>query len=118
MRVESPRIRSLLRQADNVASVGKRAAAEQLYRQIIDEAPETAEAWYGLAQVVRNTEERDAALSRAEELNPEYESPGDLQSSPDGQQAAGNKRPPSADGQATTSKDGLPPSSACRSRFS
>ena len=70
MSVESPRIRSLLRQADSVAAAGKRAAAEQLYRQIIDEAPETAGAWHGLAQVVRDPEERDEALSRAQELDP------------------------------------------------
>jgi hypothetical protein len=53
MAVKSPRIRSLLRQADSVASSGKRAAAEQLYRQIIDEAPETA-------------------MEKATALNPEY----------------------------------------------
>jgi hypothetical protein len=73
MTVESPRIRSLLRQADNNAAVGKRAAAEQLYRQIVDESPETAEAWRGLAQVARSAEEREAATARAKELDPDYE---------------------------------------------
>jgi hypothetical protein len=73
MLVDSPRIRSLLRQADSVAAAGKRAAAEQLYRQIIEEAPETAQAWYGLAQVVRDQEDREAALERARELKPDYE---------------------------------------------
>jgi hypothetical protein len=71
MTVESPRIRSLLRQADNVAAVGKRAAAEQLYLQIIDEAPDTAEAWRGLSQVAKSAEERDAAMNRAQELDPD-----------------------------------------------
>jgi len=72
---ESPRIRSLLRQADSVAAAGKRAAAEQLYLQIIDEAPETAEAWRGLSQVAKNAEERDAASNRAQELDPDYAFP-------------------------------------------
>lgn len=71
MSVESPRIRSLLRQADSVAAAGKRAAAEQLYRQILDEAPDTAEAWRGLANVSRNSADRDDALRRAQELDPE-----------------------------------------------
>ncbi len=107
MSVESPRIRSLLRQADNVASVGKRAAAEQLYRQIIDEAPETAEAWYGLAQVVRDSEERDLALSRAQELNPDYESAGNGQDSSDEQLSADVKQPSEAASDVAFSKDGI-----------
>ncbi len=86
MVVESPRIRSLLRQADSVAESGKRAAAEQLYRQIIDEAPETAQAWYGLAQVAGDSGQKEAAMRQATALNPEYgltteapaESPADL----------------------------------------
>ena len=48
MSMSSPRIRSLLRQADKVAASGKRSAAEKLYRQIIEEAPETAPAWVGV----------------------------------------------------------------------
>lgn len=70
MSVSSPRIRSLLRQADKVAASGKRTAAEQLYRQIIDEAPETAPAWVGLALVLTDTNEQEAALDRAYELDP------------------------------------------------
>lgn len=117
MPVESPRIRSLLRQADNVAAVGKRAAAEQLYRQIIDEAPETAAAWYGLADVVRTVEERDEALSRAKELNPAIESAADGQAgsedmlSADVEQQKGAKREAvlSVDGRARTGEV-VPPS--------
>ncbi len=106
MSVENPRIRSLLRQADNVASVGKRAAAEQLYRQIIDEAPETAQAWYGLAQVARDAEEREAAMNRAQALNPSYESAGDGQPDAD-QKAPGDvEQPAVARGDATLSADG------------
>jgi hypothetical protein len=107
MSVESPRIRSLLRQADNVASVGKRAAAEQLYRQIIDEAPETAEAWYGLAQVVRDSEERDSALGRAHELNPDYESANNGQDSSDEELSADARQTSDAASDVAFSKDGL-----------
>ncbi|MCA9920662.1 MAG: tetratricopeptide repeat protein, partial [Anaerolineales bacterium] len=51
MEIQDPRVRSLLRQANKVAESGKKAAAEQLYRQILEEAPDVAEAWYGLGQV-------------------------------------------------------------------
>jgi len=66
----SPRIRSLLRQADKVASSGKRSAAKQLYKQILDEAPETAHAWHGLAQITLNPSDQSFALARALELDP------------------------------------------------
>ena len=88
MAVESPRIRSLLRQADRVAESGKRAAAEKLYRQIIDEAPENAQAWHGLAQVAGDPGEKEAAMRQATALNPEYEfaaeAPAGSQDSPAG----------------------------------
>lgn len=77
MTVESPRIRSLLRQADSVAAAGKRAAAEQLYRQILEEAPDTAQAWRGLGHVARDKDDREAALARAMDLDPAYEAQGD-----------------------------------------
>lgn len=69
----TPRIRSLLRQADKVAESGKRSAAEKLYRQIIDEAPDTAEAWLGLADVLRDESETEEALERTLTLEPENE---------------------------------------------
>jgi hypothetical protein len=60
-----------LRQADKVAASGKRSAATKLYRQIIDEAPETVGAWVGLAGVLRNQDDKEAALQKALELDPE-----------------------------------------------
>jgi hypothetical protein len=53
-----------------VAASGKRTAAEQLYRQILEEAPDTAPAWVGLALVLTETAEQEAALERAYELDP------------------------------------------------
>lgn len=67
---DSPRVRSLLRQANKVAGAGKRAAAEKLYRQILAEEPETAGAWAGLADVVQSAEEREASFRRALEIDP------------------------------------------------
>jgi hypothetical protein len=69
MEHNSPRIRSLQRQADRVAASGKRVAAEKLYRQIIEEAPEHAPAWVGLAQVVRDPSEQESAFQKALELD-------------------------------------------------
>jgi hypothetical protein len=73
MEVQDPRIRSLLRQADRVAESGKRAAAAGLYRQIIEEAPDTAVAWLGLAQMTADSTEREEAYQRILTLDPENE---------------------------------------------
>jgi hypothetical protein len=73
METYSPRIRSLLRQADRVADGGKRAAAEQLYRQIIEEAPETAEAWAGLGNVLSKHSAKEDAYNRALAIDPNNE---------------------------------------------
>jgi len=70
MESASPRIRSLLRQADKVANDGKRAAAEKLYRQIIDEAPETAAAWAGLGNVLHQSKAKEESYLHALELDP------------------------------------------------
>ncbi len=70
----SPRIRSLLRQADRTAENGKKAAAEKLYRQIIDESPDTVLAWVGLAEVVNDPSEKQAAYERVLKLDPENQS--------------------------------------------
>jgi hypothetical protein len=67
-----------------VAESGKRAAAAQLYRQIIDESPEVAQAWYGLAQVASDPSERDAALRQATALDPDIEPVADAPDSPAG----------------------------------
>lgn len=71
MSVSSPRIRALLRQANKIANSGKRSAAENLYRQIIEEEPANAPAWVGLAQVVQDETEQESALERALQLDPE-----------------------------------------------
>jgi hypothetical protein len=69
---ETPRLRSLLRQAERNARGGKYAAAEDLYRQIIEEAPQSAAAWLGLATVARNESDRQEAYNQAVELDPQY----------------------------------------------
>jgi hypothetical protein len=69
---ETPRIRSLLRQAERNVQSGKYSAAEDLYRQILDEAPQTAAAWFGLATVAGSEAERDEAYARAVELDPQF----------------------------------------------
>lgn len=73
MEATNPRIRSLLRQARRTASVGKRAAARQLYREIVEEAPASVEGWLGLARVAADAEEEKAAYRRVLELDPENE---------------------------------------------
>jgi hypothetical protein len=70
----SPRIRSLLRQADRTASNGKKAAAEKLYRQIIDESPDTVSAWIGLAEVVNDPSEKQTAYEQVLRLDPQFQS--------------------------------------------
>lgn len=71
MATTSPRVRALLRQAKRTAESGKRAAAQQLYLQIVDEEPDTVEAWLGLAEVSQDAAEREEALQRALALEPD-----------------------------------------------
>ena len=71
MVVETPRIRSLLRQASRIESAGKRAAAEQLYRQALDEAPDSIGAWLGLARVVKDEDQKEEAFREVLVLDPE-----------------------------------------------
>lgn len=73
MEIYTPRVRSLLRQANRVAEAGKRAAAEQLYREIIEEAPQTADAWAGLGDVLYDNDEREEAYRKAIDLDPDNE---------------------------------------------
>ncbi len=68
---KEPRIRSLLTQAERNAVNGKNAAAESIYRQIITEAPDTEEAWLGLAEVVAGPADKRDAYERALALSPE-----------------------------------------------
>jgi hypothetical protein len=84
MEISDPRLRSLLRQAKRVAAAGKRAAAESLYRQVIEEAPEVEAAWLGLAGVLVDEAEKKAAYQRVLEINPNNEAA----------QVALNPRPP------------------------
>jgi len=66
----TPRVRTLLRQAERTAASGKRVAAAQLYRQIIEEAPESPDAWLGLAGVLFDEVEREEAYQNVLALDP------------------------------------------------
>lgn len=72
MEIQDPRLRSQLRQANKVADSGKRAAAEQLYRQILADVPEVPEAWFGLGQVVGDVAEQEQAYEKALALRTDY----------------------------------------------
>jgi hypothetical protein len=67
----TPRIRSLLRQAKRNESAGKRAVSEELYRIVISESPDTVDAWLGLARVLKDPAEEEAAYLQALSLDPE-----------------------------------------------
>ncbi len=69
MNRESPRIRSLLRQAERNVEAGKYAAAEAVYRQIVGEMPESSAGWLGLAQVTKDVEEKEAAYKKVISLD-------------------------------------------------
>ncbi len=71
--ISDPRLRSLLRQAERTANAGKRAAAEQLYRQLLDEAPHSADAWVGLSSVMLDPLKQEEALAQALTLDPKNE---------------------------------------------
>jgi hypothetical protein len=64
-------VRSLLRQAERNVESGKYVAAEELYRQIVDESPQSAAGWLGLSKVARNESDREEAYARALDLAPE-----------------------------------------------
>ncbi|MFW6097918.1 MAG: hypothetical protein ACOC9Z_07570, partial [Chloroflexota bacterium] len=78
MAMTNPRVRALLRQAERTEDSGKRAAALQLYRQILDEEPRAVDAWLGLARVTRDADERQTALQRALKLDPDNDRALDL----------------------------------------
>ncbi len=69
MENETPRTRSLLRQAARNAESGKIVAAETLYRQIIEETPESTAAWLGLAELMQDTDEKKAVYEHLLELD-------------------------------------------------
>jgi len=68
-----PRARALLRQASQTAAANKRTAAEQLYRQIIDEFPQVAEGWIGLAEVSSELTDKRSAYEQALRVEPDHE---------------------------------------------
>lgn len=70
MEVYTPRVRSLLRQAQRIAESNKRAAAINLYRQILEEAPQAVEAWVGLGQLFYDVAEKEHAYRQALALDP------------------------------------------------
>ena len=69
--IRDPRLRTLMAQAERNANYGKNTAAESMYRQIIDEAPEAEEAWLGLARVSADAGQKRAAFERALALSSE-----------------------------------------------
>lgn len=71
MSTNTPRIRSLLRQANRTESAGKRAAAEELYRKVLSESPETIDAWLGVARVIKNPDEIKGAYRQVLLLEPQ-----------------------------------------------
>ncbi len=68
---DTPRIRSLLRQAERNVESGKYAAAQELYLQIVEEAPQSTDAWLGLASAAQNETERNEAYERVLALDPD-----------------------------------------------
>ncbi len=61
----TPKIRNLVRQADKVAASGKRAAARELYQQILAEDDTVYEAWLGLGNALTNKGDQTAAYEKA-----------------------------------------------------
>jgi hypothetical protein len=61
---DTPRVRSLLRQAERNVEAGKLVAAEELYQQIVAEAPQSASGWLGLAQTTSDPRARQDAYER------------------------------------------------------
>lgn len=70
MALTDPRLRALLRQADRTAASGKRAAAQQLYTEILDEAPEAVEALLGLAAVTADAEQQRTLYEQVLQMDP------------------------------------------------
>jgi hypothetical protein len=73
MALSDPRLRALLRQAERSAASGKRAAAQQLFEEVLDEVPESVEAILGLASLARDAEEQQALYERVLTLDPANE---------------------------------------------
>lgn len=73
MALSDPRLRALLRQAERSAASGKRAAAQQLYEEVLDEAPDSVPALLGLASLARDAAEQQALYERVLAVDPANE---------------------------------------------
>jgi hypothetical protein len=71
MTISGPRLRALLRQAERAKEAGKLAAAKQSYREILAEAPDSPEAWLGLADLLTDSQEKEEAYEKVLALDPE-----------------------------------------------
>jgi hypothetical protein len=70
MAMSDPRLRALLRQAERSAASGKRAAARQLFEEVLEEAPENIDAILGLASVTRDAADQRALYERVLVIEP------------------------------------------------
>ena len=73
MTISGPRLRTLLGQAERAAVAGKRAAAVQLYEQILEEDATAEEAWLGLATVTADEAQQKKLYVHVLTLNPDNE---------------------------------------------
>jgi hypothetical protein len=73
MTISGPRLRTLLGQAERAAVAGKRAAAVQLYEQILEEDATVEAAWLGLATVTAEAAEQKKLYAHVLTLNPDNE---------------------------------------------
>lgn len=71
MTISGPRLRTLLRQAERTAEAGKRAAAVQIYEQILEEDKTAEDAWLGLANVTTDETEQKKLYAHVLTLNPD-----------------------------------------------
>ncbi|HSH03854.1 MAG TPA: hypothetical protein VLL52_15165 [Anaerolineae bacterium] len=62
---QTPRLRQMIRQAREVAEAGKRAAAEQLYAELVAEAPDWATAWAEYGDVLKDEGDKQAAYEKS-----------------------------------------------------
>jgi tetratricopeptide (TPR) repeat protein len=71
MTISGPRLRTLLRQAERAKEAGKLAAAEKSYREILEEVPDSAEAWLGLAGLLKDPQAQEQAYEKVLSLDGE-----------------------------------------------
>ena len=68
--MSTPRIRNMIRQADKVAESGRRSAAIDLYRQVLDEDSTAADAWVGLGKILDDQDVSRDAFQQALAIDP------------------------------------------------